>query len=510
MNTTKRLSLISLLSLLAFWVVATGQTWIDGDRVSKYFYTNNGVATASLRTCAAALEGTFAYDTTTNNLTVCNGTAWVATGATISGLTTNVIPKATSATAIGNGSITDNGTNIIAASGVPFNAGNANVPSADLLTAVTTMGFFAGIGNDMGFVVENAIGAANGPLIYGIKTRDATGNANTVVVSGDSVLDITALAADGATFVGAGRINFAVDGTPGSNDMPSRIEFYTVPDGSATQTKQWQIDNTGLLYRKASGSAVKVIEVDRSADTIDLFSITNDEGSGAADINIGTSGALRTTNGPIVLDPVTSNTVYLGNALIGSNGGRNSAPSSVTISGTEGLGTDIVGGTVTLAGGISTGAGIGGDLVTRTSPSGSTGATANTLGDRSRVLAKYTTLTETTATAFARVAVAAGTAVGGEAVVTVEANDATDFQARTLRFGFSAVNKAGTTTAGIDTPSESVAVSSGTLTCTITAVDATANVDLKANCTSSLTQTTLRANAVVTAKNFGVGAISAQ
>lgn len=124
------------------------------------------------------------------------------------------------------------------------------------------------------------------------------------------------------------------------------------------------------------------------------------------------------------------------------------------------------------------------------------------------IAGKYTTLTEATATAFLRINIPTGEVAGGEIVVTVEANDATDFQARTLRLIWAAVNKAGTTTVTISTPEEVVAVSAGTLTATITAVDAgSGNVDFKADATSSLTQTVLRANFQVS-KNFGTGTIT--
>lgn len=124
------------------------------------------------------------------------------------------------------------------------------------------------------------------------------------------------------------------------------------------------------------------------------------------------------------------------------------------------------------------------------------------------ILGKRTTLTESSATTFVRVNVPSGSVSGGEILVTVRANDATDFQARTLRFIWSAVNKAGTTTVTISTPEELVAVSTGTLTATITAVDATGgNVDFKINAVSSLTQTVLNATGHVW-KNHGTGAIS--
>jgi len=114
----------------------------------------------------------------------------------------------------------------------------------------------------------------------------------------------------------------------------------------------------------------------------------------------------------------------------------------------------------------------------------------------------YVNLTESSATKFTSTTIANSKIQGGSILVTVEANDGTDFQSRTLRFIWTAVAKAGTLTITISTPEEVAAVSSGTLTCTITAVDAGSGVlDFKANAVSSLTQTTLRAT-YQTFKNF--------
>lgn len=137
-----------------------------------------------------------------------------------------------------------------------------------------------------------------------------------------------------------------------------------------------------------------------------------------------------------------------------------------------------------------------------------TGTTQATPGDRLAVLGNYVALTEATATAFARVNIPSNSVAGGSVNVTVQANDGTEFQARTLEFAWSAANKAGTTDADISTPIEVVSISSGTLTVTITAVDAgSGNIDFKADATSSLTQTTLNAVCQVQ-KNFGTGSIT--
>ncbi len=130
---------------------------------------------------------------------------------------------------------------------------------------------------------------------------------------------------------------------------------------------------------------------------------------------------------------------------------------------------------------------------------------SSTNPDRVKIPSIYKTLTESSATTFLIVTVATGEISGGEILLTVESNDATDFQARTLRFIWSAVNKAGTTTITIGTPEEVFAESAGgsTLTCAITATDGgSGNISFKANAVSSLSQSVLRSSCMIL-KNFG-------
>lgn len=80
--------------------------------------------------------------------------------------------------------------------------------------------------------------------IQGFKSRGATVGTNTVVQSGDNLLGISAFGADGTTFAQAGSITFICDGTPGTNDMPGRIEFATTPDGSAASSLALTLNNS--------------------------------------------------------------------------------------------------------------------------------------------------------------------------------------------------------------------------------------------------------------------------
>lgn len=125
-----------------------------------------------------------------------------------------------------------------------------------------------------------------------------------------------------------------------------------------------------------------------------------------------------------------------------------------------------------------------------TSFTGAVTSTGSTQG------ANSTALTSTVATSLVQVDVASESFVGGIIRYVINANDGTEFQARSGQVPFAAVNKGGTETCTIDTADadEVVAVSSGTLTNSMTCTTAPTNgILLKATADSSLTETTLNA-----------------
>lgn len=114
------------------------------------------------------------------------------------------------------------------------------------------------------------------------------------------------------------------------------------------------------------------------------------------------------------------------------------------------------------------------------------------IANRIYIKAATKTLTESSATGVIDIALTAGKVAGGRVLYTVEANDATDYQAVTGYCGFSVVNKGGTLTPVLSPITEATAVSAGTLTVTPTLATGTNKVTFSLNAVSSLTQTTLR------------------
>jgi hypothetical protein len=83
--------------------------------------------------------------------------------------------------------------------------------------------------------------------IFIAKSRGTAVGAATVVASGDQIGTINFYGADGTGLIPAAFISAHVDGTPGTNDMPGRLQFSTTADGAATPTERLRITSTGLV-----------------------------------------------------------------------------------------------------------------------------------------------------------------------------------------------------------------------------------------------------------------------
>jgi hypothetical protein len=106
----------------------------------------------------------------------------------------------------------------------------------------------AGTTGDLGSIGAAVFAnATTAPTVVGAKSRNATVGSHTVVQSGDSLLNILAEGSDGTAFIRAASIVAAVDGTPGTNDMPGRLVLSTTADGASTVTERLRINNAGAF-----------------------------------------------------------------------------------------------------------------------------------------------------------------------------------------------------------------------------------------------------------------------
>ena len=129
----------------------------------------------------------------------------------------------------------EDGRVLIATASTPVNATEGRLQFAGTTKSTST-----------GSVVRYSNNSGPAHFFFG-KTRSTTiGTVGTAVQSGDT-LGYMAWAGDDSTDIGtvAAAIDVQVDGTPGSNDMPGRMRFFTTADGSQTPTERMRIDNAG-------------------------------------------------------------------------------------------------------------------------------------------------------------------------------------------------------------------------------------------------------------------------
>ena len=136
--------------------------------------------------------------------------------------------------------------------------------------------------------------------IRSYKGRGSSLTSPTVVSNGDSVFSIEGYGYDGTSpydknhYIKTAEIRMVIDGTPGVNDMPGRIEFYTTPDGSVTPALALTLDSSqnatfaGKVDATHFGGIASANLLDKSADE----TIT---GKWTHNVNYTTSSALSYT-----------------------------------------------------------------------------------------------------------------------------------------------------------------------------------------------------------------------
>ena len=94
------------------------------------------------------------------------------------------------------------------------------------------------------------------PSFFFGKTRGTSVGDNGIVANDDELGSLEFQGNDGSKMVRAAMIRGGVDGTPGSNDMPGRLVFYTTEDGGTDPTERMRIDSTGGIYCGTTNGSV--------------------------------------------------------------------------------------------------------------------------------------------------------------------------------------------------------------------------------------------------------------
>ena len=96
-----------------------------------------------------------------------------------------------------------------------------------------------------GFSAITSVDGTGSSKLAFSKTRANALASATTVLSGDDLGRIIFEGYDGSNFLIASQITSAVDGTPGTNDMPGRLVFSTTADGASSPTERMRINSAG-------------------------------------------------------------------------------------------------------------------------------------------------------------------------------------------------------------------------------------------------------------------------
>jgi hypothetical protein len=133
----------------------------------------------------------------------------------------------------------------------------------------------------------------NGPDLLLGKSRSTS---YAVVSDGDSLGRISFQGADGSEMVAGAYIQGFVDGTPGANDLPSRLVFSTTADGASSPTERMRISEAGHILgggmtSLTAGSSVKGFNFENQGNNGRLNLHANSSAGTASGINFYHSGS---------------------------------------------------------------------------------------------------------------------------------------------------------------------------------------------------------------------------
>jgi len=180
-------------------------------------------------------------------------------------------------------------------------------------------------------------------------SRGASVGDYAAVNSGDGLGTINFAGADGTAFIRAAAISSAVDGTPGTNDMPGRLVFSTTADGASSPTERVRINSAGLTtvgYSAASGAALTTAVAAKLYSSNTTYTDSATAASGTVThgtINSFDNPAIAASNASVTY--TNASTVYIDGAPTAGSNVTITNPYSLYVNG----GTVYFGGTVSAA-----------------------------------------------------------------------------------------------------------------------------------------------------------------
>ena len=133
----------------------------------------------------------------------------------------------------------------------------------------------------------------------------------TAVANADVIGTIEFFAHDGTDYNEGAVIRATVDGTPGTNDLPCKLSFYTTPDGLSASQERLRIDPDGTVNALAGLGVTGNIVVSGTVDGRDVDADGTSQDSHIADSAIhvdwagASAGTVHQTNLPANLNTLT-------------------------------------------------------------------------------------------------------------------------------------------------------------------------------------------------------------
>jgi hypothetical protein len=106
---------------------------------------------------------------------------------------------------------------------------------------------------------------AGGHIVVIGKSRGASVGSYTVVQDDDYLGTLSFQGADGDAMIEGARIDAIVDGTPGDQDMPTRLSFGTTADGASSTSERMVIDSSGIVKIERGSSSDTALEINTTA-----------------------------------------------------------------------------------------------------------------------------------------------------------------------------------------------------------------------------------------------------
>lgn len=237
----------------------------DGDTTKQLVFQLSGITTSTTRTLTApdantTIVGTDATQTLSNK--TISGASNTITNVSLTTGVTGVLPTANGGT---------NKNSWIAGS-IPFLTNSTTFSENNTRFFFNTTDNQLNVGNNVGSgsnttsrlqindSTTNAVGSFNTfsttstsqPGIHFNRSNNNTLAGAGLVTSGFRLGQINWSGNDGTNFIDAAFIRAEIDGTTGTNDMPTRLVIAITPDGSATPSERLRIENTGRIFASSA------------------------------------------------------------------------------------------------------------------------------------------------------------------------------------------------------------------------------------------------------------------